>query len=65
MEELFREIGERGDLAHLVLFVWASSASTLLALTLRELIASNRRFDDFVAAIARINGLFGGYDRKG
>ena len=33
-------------------FLWASGASTLLVLALRELSAANRRFDDFVREIA-------------
>ncbi|CAH1671096.1 hypothetical protein [Chelatococcus asaccharovorans] len=45
----------RGDLAHLALFLWASGASTFLALILRELSAANRRFDAFVGELARFN----------
>ncbi|HRJ69915.1 MAG TPA: hypothetical protein PK812_09915 [Beijerinckiaceae bacterium] len=45
----------RGDLAHLVLFLWASGASALLALSLRESFAASRRFDDFVRELARFN----------
>ena len=45
--------GERGDLAHLALFLWASGASALLVFTVRELTASMRRFDDFVRELAR------------
>ena len=60
MDELTRSFAERGDLAHLALFLWASGASGLLAWALRELAASNRRFNDFVAEIARLNRLFGG-----
>ncbi|MGO4704531.1 hypothetical protein AB4072_01985 [Microvirga sp. 2MCAF38] len=45
----------RGDLAHLALFVWASGASTLLAMTMRDLFAANRRFDDFVRELALFN----------
>ncbi|MBS7698453.1 MULTISPECIES: hypothetical protein [unclassified Chelatococcus] len=45
----------RGDLAHLALFLWASGASTLLVLILRELSAANRRFDVFVGELARFN----------
>jgi hypothetical protein len=45
----------RGDLAHLALFVWASGASALLAMTLRDLFAANRRFDDFVRELALFN----------
>jgi hypothetical protein len=45
----------RGDLAHLALFVWASGASALLAMTLRDLFAANRRFDAFVRELTLFN----------
>ncbi len=49
---------ERGDLAHLALFLWASGASALLVWALRELASSNRRFNDFVNEIAHLNRIF-------
>ena len=58
MDELTRTIAERGDLAHLALFLWASGASGLLVWALRELAAANRRFNDFVREIATLNQLF-------
>lgn len=58
MSEAARLIGERGDLAHVVLFLWASSVSGLLLWVVRELMSSNRRFNDFVTEIARLNRLF-------
>jgi hypothetical protein len=60
MNELAGTFSERGDLAHLALFLWASSASALAAYALRELAAASRRFDDFVRELARFNELFGG-----
>ncbi len=48
MFDLIRIFSERGDLAHLALFLWASAASAGLLFTLRELSAASRRFDDFV-----------------
>ena len=45
----------RGDLAHLVLFLWAGGASLLVLNLLRDLAAANRRFDDFVRELARFN----------
>jgi hypothetical protein len=45
----------RGDLAHLALFLWACAASALVASVLRDLAASNKRFDDFVRELARFN----------
>ncbi len=53
--EIARSIIERGDLAHLALFLWAVTATLLALLLLRELSWSNRRFRDFVTEIARLN----------
>eukprot|EP01037_Dinobryon_pediforme_P009570 gene9570-9646_t len=50
---------ERGDLAHLALFLWASGASALLGYVLRELAEANRRFDELVMELARFNRRFG------
>jgi len=58
LDDVTRTFAERGDLAHLALFLWASGASGLLVWSLRELAASNRRFNDFVAEIARFNQVF-------
>jgi hypothetical protein len=60
MTDLTTTFAERGDLAHLALFLWASSASALAVFALRELTASMRRFDDFVRELARFNKRFGG-----
>ncbi len=60
MPDLTAVFAERGDLAHLALFLWAMSASALLLFTLRELTAAIRRFDDFVRELARFNRKFGG-----
>jgi hypothetical protein len=60
MSDLTQTFAERGDLAHLALFLWASSASALAIFALRELTASMRRFDDFVRELARFNKTFGG-----
>lgn len=58
MIEITDVFAQRGDLAHLALFLWASSTSALLVWTLKELSAANRRFDLFVSEIAAINRLF-------
>ena len=58
MDELTKTVAERGDLAHLALFLWASGASALLLWSLKELAAANRRFDAFVREIANLNQLF-------
>ena len=55
MDDLIRTFTERGDLAHLALFLWASAASALAVFALRELAAAMRRFDDFVRELARFN----------
>lgn len=59
MEPALREVAARGDLAHLVMLLWAGSSSSLLVWSLREMVRSNRRFDDFVEAIARLNRMIG------
>jgi hypothetical protein len=60
MSDLASTFAARGDLAHLALFLWATSASGLLIFALRELAAATRRFDDFVRELARFNDTFGG-----
>lgn len=55
MDALIATITERGDLAHLALFLWAAGASALLVRVLKELAAAARRFDDFVRELARFN----------
>lgn len=60
MSDLIDTFTARGDLAHLALFLWATSASTLAAFALREVTAASRRFDDFVRELARFNERFGG-----
>jgi hypothetical protein len=56
MNDLITIFTERGDLAHLALFLWATSASALAWYALRELTAASRRFDDFVRELARFSG---------
>ncbi|HVX82204.1 MAG TPA: hypothetical protein VHB23_12565 [Devosiaceae bacterium] len=58
MDELTRTIAARGDLAHLALFLWATSATGLAVWALRELAQANRRFNDFVHEISTLNQLF-------
>ena len=60
VDEVTQSIITRGDLAHLALFVWACGASALLVMTLRDLSAANRRFDDFVRELAQFNRRHGG-----
>lgn len=58
MDELTKLFALNGDLGHVALFLWASGASGLLAWALKELVAANRRFEDFVSEIATLNRLF-------
>ena len=58
MSDLTSQFAERGDLAHLALFLCASGASGLLVWALKELALSNKRFNDFVSEISRLNRLF-------
>ena len=55
MTDLIRTFTERGDLAHLALFLWAVAASVAFLFTLRELAAALRRFDDFVRELSLFN----------
>lgn len=59
MDPVTQSVVERGDLAHLALFLWATASSSLLIWTTRELAKSNQRFNEFVTAIAKLNSLFG------
>lgn len=55
MNDLIRIFSERGDLAHLALFLWAAAASAAFLVTLRELAGASRRFDDFVRELSLFN----------
>ena len=59
MDSILRTFVERGDLAHVALFLWASGASALAWRAMKELVAANKRFDDFVRELARFNSSFG------
>lgn len=55
LEDVARSVLDRGDLAHLALFLWAATASFLTLLLLKELAISNQRFSDFVAELSDLN----------
>ncbi|MCC5977081.1 MAG: hypothetical protein JJU21_03380 [Salinarimonas sp.] len=55
IEALAGSMIERGDLAHIALFAWASVASLFAAAQHREAAAASRRFDDFVRELAIFN----------
>jgi len=63
MDGLVETFTQRGDLAHLALFLWASGATALLVFVTRELAAAMRRFDDFVRELSRFNDRFKAKDR--
>jgi hypothetical protein len=65
MTDLIATFSERGDLAHLALFLWASGASAAALFALRELAAAARRFDDFVRELAQFNARAGDKRRRG
>jgi len=58
MNDLVQTFAAHGDLAHLALFLWATSATALAWFVLRELAAASRRFEDFVRELARFNDTF-------
>ncbi len=60
MSDVTQSILERGDLAHLALFLWATGSSGLLVWSLKELASANRRFDGFVRELSHFNRRFGG-----
>ena len=55
LDRIAEAVLERGDLAHVALFVWASGASGFALLLLRALSAANSRFDVFVRELALFN----------
>lgn len=59
MDPLTQVVVERGDLAHLALFLWATASSGISIWTMRELARSNARFSDFVTALTKLNSIFG------
>jgi hypothetical protein len=62
VSEVLTSVIQRGDLAHLALFLWACGASWLLYQTHRAHIEATRRFDDFVRALANFNNRYSGDD---
>jgi hypothetical protein len=62
MNDLTKLVADRGDLAHLALFLWASGASAFLWFAFREIVRANRRFDAFVRELNRFNRRFGKED---
>lgn len=63
-QDVLTSVIERGDLAHLALFLWAVAASLLDVRLIRELALSNRRFSEFVSEVARLNRLLNQYLNK-
>ncbi len=55
IEQIITAFVGRADVGHLGLLLWAFAASFFAMLSLRELTAANRRFDDFVRELNRFN----------
>ncbi len=55
LDQILTSFVGKGDVGHLGLLLWATAASALAWLMLRELTAANRRFDDFVRELNRFN----------
>jgi hypothetical protein len=55
MDAILERFASSSDIGHMGLLFWAVATTVLLLKTLRELGASNRRFDDFVRELARFN----------
>jgi hypothetical protein len=55
MSAILDAILQRGDLAHLALFLWACVASAQAHIATRELSESTRRLDAFVRELSRFN----------
>ncbi|MDX5595592.1 hypothetical protein [Pseudovibrio sp. SPO723] len=53
--EILQLLSERGDLAHLTLFLWASSSTSLLLWALKELVSGARKLDAFLEEVAHLN----------
>jgi hypothetical protein len=64
MTEIIRTFGERGDLAHVALLLWALAASVAAWFGLREFAAAARRFDDFVRELSRFNHAASSWDEE-
>lgn len=48
---------DRGDVAHLALFLWAASVSGFAVVLVRALAQVTRSYEAFVLAIAKLNAL--------
>lgn len=59
MTEILNAVLERGDLAHLALFLWACAATAQARMAMREWSETTRRLDAFVRELARFNRRYG------
>jgi len=55
MTDILNAILDRGDLAHLALFLWACVATAQAHMAMRQLSEATRRIDSFVRELARFN----------
>lgn len=59
MSDILDAVLERGDLAHLALFLWACVATAQANMAMRELSEATRRIDAFVRELSRFNRRYG------
>ncbi|MCX7899245.1 MAG: hypothetical protein N2444_04040 [Methylocystis sp.] len=55
MTDILDAVLQRGDLAHLALFLWACAATMQAHFALRELGEATKRLDAFVRELSRFN----------
>ncbi len=55
MSELITALSERGDLAHVVLGAWAGTSTSMLLWALKQVIRFNRRFEEFMHELEKLN----------
>lgn len=55
MSDLLALLSEQGDLAHVVLGAWAGTSTSLLMWALKQVIRFNRRFEEFMAELEKLN----------
>ncbi len=57
MNELLAALAAKGDLAHIALGAWAGTSTSLLLWALKQVIRFNRRFEEFMCELEKLNQL--------
>lgn len=57
MTELMATLAANGDLAHVVLGAWAGTSTSMLLWALKQVIRFNRRFEEFMCELEKLNSL--------